>query len=644
MATVILMARNAQQRPRRAQGQHVLCTVALAFPCSKRSILVLALSLNEAHRAAILEDAQDALMVTDADGALLYMTAAAAHLYGFEEREGAQLESLNLQRYALETFELRTLAGDSVPEDEQPLARVLRGEAYQNVELLVRHREKDETRVFVFSGRTVHTDPPIGVLWIRDETDRWKAERRYRTTFEADPAPNLIARLEDEQILQANAGMLEMLGSDKSDIVGTPLSELKLYSRDDGLTTSLDALRAGERIHKRKATLRPSSGGGEPTDVLVSARAIEIDGEPCGLFTFIDVTELERSQRQNVELFARETEARKKAEAGRARLESVLEQAPALMATLEGPEHVFTTANHEYRAFFAGREIVGRRVIDLLPEIEAQGIIGILDDVYRTGESFSSKELPIDLDRHGIGHVERHYFNLVYQPLRDDDDRTIGVLVNAVNITEQVEARKRAESMRAEMEAAYEHTIEGWARALDLRDEDTAGHSQRVTDMTVALARQFGISGDALEGVRRGALLHDIGKMGVPDAILLKPGKLTADEWTVMKGHTVYGRDLLQPIAFLASAIDIPYCHHERWDGTGYPRGLRGEDIPLAARVFAVVDVYDALMSNRPYRDAWPRDQVLEHLREGAGSHFDPSIVEAFLNMPSGQAATATTE
>ncbi len=599
--------------------------------------------LNEAHRDAILEDAQDALMVTDPDGALLYMNAAADHLYGFGERKGTELESLNLQRYALETFEVCTLAGEPVPEADQPLARVLRGESYQNVELLVRHREKDETRVFVFSGRTVGTEPRIGVLRIRDETDRWKAERRYRTVFEADPAPNLIARLENEEILQANPGMQEILDSDESDIVGTTLSELKLLSQDNGLTKSLDALRAGERIHKQKTTLQHPDNG-KRIDLLVSARAIEIEGEACGLFTFIDVTELEDSHRMNVELLARETEARKQVEAGRARLESVLEQAPALMATLEGPEHVFTMANREYREFFAGRDIIGRRVIDMLPEVEAQGIIAILDNVYRTGESFTSQELPMDLDRHGTRHVERHYFNAVYQPLHDGDGRIIGILADAVNITEQVEARKQAESTHAEMEAAYEQTIEGWARALDLRDEETAGHSKRVKAMTVALAGQFGISGDALEGVRRGALLHDIGKMGVPDAILQKPGPLTPDEWNLMKGHAECGRDLLRPIAFLDSAIDIPYCHHEKWDGTGYPRGLQGEEIPLAARIFAVVDVYDALMSDRPYRDAWPREQVLEHLREGAGSHFDPSIVDAFLDMLRGPAATATHE
>lgn len=425
-------------------------------------------------------------MVTDAGGVSLYMNDAAAHLYGFEERAGAQLESLNLQRYARETFELCTRAGDPVPEDEQPLARALSGACCQNVELLVRHRDKDETRVLVFSGRRMDTDPPIGVLRIRDETDRWEAERRYRTAFETDPAPTLIARLADERILQANTGMQEMLDSATSDIIGTSLTELDVFSHDDDLPKSLDRLRAGERIHEHEGTLRQPATG-DTLSVLVSARAIEIDGEPCGIFTFVDVTELERFERKNVELLARETDARKLAEAGRTRLESILEQAPALMATLEGPGRVFTMANRAFSTFFAGREVIGRRVIDMLPELDSQGIMTLLDDVYRTGASFFSRELPMDLDRHGTGHVERYYFNLVFQPLRDSDDRTIGILSNAVDITEQVSARIRAESMRAEMEAAYEQNIAGWARALDLRDEDTAGQRDPIASASCSV-------------------------------------------------------------------------------------------------------------------------------------------------------------
>ncbi|MBI4316523.1 MAG: HD-GYP domain-containing protein, partial [Chloroflexi bacterium] len=132
---------------------------------------------------------------------------------------------------------------------------------------------------------------------------------------------------------------------------------------------------------------------------------------------------------------------------------------------------------------------------------------------------------------------------------------------------------------------------------------------------------------------RRGALLHDIGKMGVPDSILLKPGPLTDEEWVIMRLHPQLAYDMLSPINYLRSALDIPYCHHEKWDGTGYPRGLKGEQIPLAARPFAVVDVWDALRSDRPYRAAWPEEKVIEHIKAGSGSHFDPQVVEAFLGL-----------
>jgi putative nucleotidyltransferase with HDIG domain len=177
---------------------------------------------------------------------------------------------------------------------------------------------------------------------------------------------------------------------------------------------------------------------------------------------------------------------------------------------------------------------------------------------------------------------------------------------------------------------AYDATIEGWSRALDLRDKETEGHSQRVTEMTLQLARAMGVSEEELVHVRRGALLHDIGKMGIPDHILLKPGKLTDDEWAIMRQHPTYAYEMLSPIVYLRPALEIPYCHHEKWDGTGYPRGLKGEQIPLAARLFAVVDVWDALRSDRPYRQRWPEADVLEHIRSQSGAHFDPAVVEVF--------------
>jgi putative nucleotidyltransferase with HDIG domain len=180
---------------------------------------------------------------------------------------------------------------------------------------------------------------------------------------------------------------------------------------------------------------------------------------------------------------------------------------------------------------------------------------------------------------------------------------------------------------------AYDTTLEGWSRALELRDQETEGHTQRVTEMTLQLAHAMGLSEAELVHIRRGALLHDIGKMGVPDNILLKPGSLTDEEWIIMRKHPAYAHDMLAPIAYLRPALDIPYCHHEKWDGSGYSRGLKGEQIPLAARLFAVVDVWDALRSDRPYRAKWPEAKVRDYLREQTGKHFDPTVVEVFLRI-----------
>ena len=188
---------------------------------------------------------------------------------------------------------------------------------------------------------------------------------------------------------------------------------------------------------------------------------------------------------------------------------------------------------------------------------------------------------------------------------------------------------------RANMELAiaYEATIEGWSRALDLRDKETEGHTQRVTELTMALAKAVGIKDSELQHIRRGALLHDIGKMGISDRILLKKGKLTPREWSVMSMHPKLAFEMLQPIAYLRNALDIPYAHHEKWDGTGYPRGLKGEQIPLVARIFALADVWDALTSSRPYRKAWTKKKALTYIRQQSGKHFDPQIVEVFLKM-----------
>ena len=184
-----------------------------------------------------------------------------------------------------------------------------------------------------------------------------------------------------------------------------------------------------------------------------------------------------------------------------------------------------------------------------------------------------------------------------------------------------------------ELAAAYDNTLAGWARALELRDELTEGHTRRVTALTMQLSHAMDISPEDLVQIQRGAILHDIGKMGIPDQILLKRGPLTLEESVVMRRHPQFAYEMLYPIAFLRPALEIPYCHHEKWDGTGYPRGLKGEEIPLAARIFAVADVWDAITSDRPYRPAWSREKAIDYMRSESGKYFDPRVLEIFFTL-----------
>jgi len=192
--------------------------------------------------------------------------------------------------------------------------------------------------------------------------------------------------------------------------------------------------------------------------------------------------------------------------------------------------------------------------------------------------------------------------------------------------------RKTQQAM-VDITQAYDATLEGWSQVLDMRDHITDEHTHRVADLTVDLARRMGFQEFDLDHIRRGALLHDIGKMGIPDAILQKPDALSAAEWEIMRTHPELAYQLLSHIDYLVPSLDIPYCHHEKWDGTGYPRGLKGEEIPLVARIFAVIDVYDALTSDRPYRKAWEKEKALVYIQEQSGKHFFPDAVNVFLDM-----------
>ena len=218
----------------------------------------------------------------------------------------------------------------------------------------------------------------------------------------------------------------------------------------------------------------------------------------------------------------------------------------------------------------------------------------------------------------------------------ESDERLTSTLArHAAVAIERAVLFKDLQRSNTELNHAYDSTLLGWAKTLELRDEETKGHADRVTNNAVGLAEALGIDEEELKFIKWGSLLHDIGKMGVPDSILLKPGKLSEEEWVLMRQHPIYAYNTLSGIDFLKKSLDIPYAHHEKWDGTGYPRGLTGEEIPLPARIFAIVDVWDALTSDRPYRKAWSEKKAIAHLQEQAGKHFDPEVVKAFLKIHS---------
>ncbi len=280
---------------------------------------------------------------------------------------------------------------------------------------------------------------------------------------------------------------------------------------------------------------------------------------------------------------------------------------------------------------YAGRAALEQRLIQI-PNLETEAN-PLLSPVLLGAEKFVGYIcLPLIVKGKAIGVLEVFQRSVVK---RDQEwlDFLTSLAGQAAIAIDNASLFENLQRTNTELTLAYDATIEGWSRAMDLRDEETEGHTRRVVDMTIRMARAMDIPEREIIHMRYGAQLHDIGKLGVPDHVLLKKEGLTETEWTIMKQHPQFAYEMLRPIAYLHRSIDIPYCHHEKWDGSGYPRGLSGEQIPLAARIFAVVDVWDALTSDRPYRAAWPADKARAYIQSEAGRYFDPIVVEKFLTL-----------
>ena len=279
----------------------------------------------------------------------------------------------------------------------------------------------------------------------------------------------------------------------------------------------------------------------------------------------------------------------------------------------------------------AGKAALERRIVHI-PDLNAENALFLRTNLAAAERFEAFLAVPLIAKGEVKGVLEIFHRG----PLKMDEERKsflemlAGQAALAIDNAQMFESLEKA---NVELIMAYDATIEGWSQALELRDQETRGHSARVLDLTLRLAAAMNLPDKEMQDIRRGVLLHDIGKIGIPDAILHKPGPLTDEEWEIMRKHPQYAFDMLAPIVYLRNSLDIPYCHHEKWAGTGYPRHLKGETIPLASRIFSIVDVYDALTSDRPYRKAWSREKTIEYIIEQSGKHFDPHVVDMFMKL-----------
>lgn len=462
----------------------------------------------------------------------------------------------------------------------------------------------------------------------------------------------------DGRLVWANPALEALLGYDHAELDAVPFAE---FSHPDDLSVDVDLRRelvAGRRDGYRleKRFLRKD---GQVIWARLSVSLVrDARGSPAlTLATIEDITAWKqdqvRLQRQVEHLAALRTV--EEAMAGSHSIQSVLQmlleqlthqlQVDAAAILLLDPRTQvlsygaglgFRTSALQYTRLRVGEGHAGRAAA-------SRARIAIPDLSHTPGELSRSFHLPQErfVAYHAVPLVVKEQVKGVLEifhraALRPDSDwlHFLDALAGQAAIAiDNAALLGQLEQANAELTLAYDTTLEGWSRAVELRDSAIMGHTQRVTDLTLRLARTVGVPNADLVHIRRGALLHDVGKIAIPDRILYKPGPLTAEEWSVMRQHTTHAYQLLYPIPYLRPALDIPFCHHEKWDGSGYPQGLRGENIPLAARIFAVSDVWDALRSDRPYRPAWTEEQARAYISEQSARHFDPRIVETFLRL-----------
>ncbi|MGB8648746.1 MAG: PAS domain S-box protein [Anaerolineae bacterium] len=597
-----------------------------------------ALRKSEAKFRAVVENSNDGILFGDANAVISYRSPSYSRINGYADQE----------RVGHSGFE--TVHPDDMDGMRQYWAQVVQRPGVPlHAEYRIRHKD-GAWRWVETTAQNLLENPDIReiVVTTRDITERKQAEHALRESdillkSAVEAAPIILFTLDANGIFQLSTGAgLKSIGLRPGQVVG--LSHYDVYRDLESANENVRRALKGEPVNFSMEAL------GVSWDVRYAPLSGP-DNEIKGMVgTAVDITERKQRERE-LQAIAALSAALRTAATRTDMLPIIVQQIVSLLdcdsVTIEiidpqTGDSVVEAAHGAWAPLVGSRQKSGTGINAIISKTRAP---------YHTPDLENDPNLTYpEWARAGVRGcagapliAQEKLIGYIWGGRKTDlvaaEVRLLAATADiAANAIHRATLHEQTQKNAADLELAYDTTLEGWAHALDLRDHETEGHTRRVVDTTLKLAQLMGVSQTELEDIRRGALLHDIGKMGIPDSVLHKPGALNEDEWVIMKRHPEYAYMLLTPIDYLRKALDIPYCHHEKWDGTGYPRGLQGENIPLAARIFAVVDVWDALRHPRPYRQAWPDDQVHEYIRAQTGTHFDPRAVQLFFQLLSNSA------
>lgn len=590
---------------------------------------------SQKRNQLLIEASTDGIFLVTLDGSIIDCNDISLQMFGFTHDEMMKLNIRNLIEPEfhpiIEGIKLWSIDHGEVIRD---LVNIRKDGTKFPVEISVRKTSVDESAVVVIYIRDITEQKATAQTIVENE-------QRFRTLTESTTAGIFIYR--GDRYIYVNPMWCQITGFPVEKLMR--MKPLDIMSPDTNLEVinHIEQAKDGE-INRARVEVSITTQAGETSIIDLMVTRILFEGQPAIIGTAIDITN--RKQREHeLEVIAKMSESLRTNINRDEVLNTAIEKIAAIMKldgaviTLLNPTKEMIVATKTYSDWAPLENLVyeksqglsGHVILTGLPYLNNHPLTDsyfIRPELIRDYGSIAGVPLLVKGEIIGamlIGSREKFKENDL-RLLRAIGDLTASALHRAA-LFEQTTLQTD------ELRQAYDSTLEGWALALELRDKETQGHSVRIATLTLKLARRLQIPENEMENIRRGALLHDIGKLGVPDTILLKNGALTPEEWEIMKMHPTYAYNMLSQIKFFQDAIDIPFCHHEWYDGSGYPRGLEGKNIPLAARIFSIIDVWDALRSNRPYREAWDKDQVLSHIINQAGTHFDPDIVNEFIQM-----------